>query len=55
MTFPTIQSTDLLQLRDTGIDDDVSLLGKDDEKRVQVLWENNGERQFVEWEKAERR
>jgi len=55
MIFPTVWSTDLLQLWDTGIDDDVSLLGKDGEERVQVLWENIGERQFVEWGKAKGR
>ena len=47
--------SDLLQLWDTRIDDDVGLLGKGDEKRVHMLWENIGGRQFVEWEKAERR
>jgi hypothetical protein len=38
---------------DTGIDDDVRLLGKGDEKRVHVLWEDIGQRKFVEWEKAD--
>ena len=39
MTFPKpYKSTDLLKLWDTGIDDDVGLLGKSDECVVGKQW-----------------